>query len=272
VAGSPAREPLVGTADELSKWFGRPSDVLTDARCRLLCLPYAGGSSMMYRSWPAELAADRIEVRSVTLPGRADRWSEPLFHDLHLLADTLADLAGELTDLPIAIFGYSLGALVGFELTRRLNRIGHPPTVLIAAAHAAPSEPRLKRIVHLLPNDDFIAVLSELDATPRDILDNDEMLQVLLPMLRGDFALAETYRYQPDAVLSTPILTIAGQLDPEITSETVRGWRRETVAHRHVELAGGHLFIEAEQQQVLELIRDAVRRALGPDGPRQPAG
>ncbi|OLF14708.1 thioesterase II family protein [Actinophytocola xanthii] len=229
----------------------------------LVCLPYAGGSATTFRGWQEELGG-LATVQAISLPGRADRWHLPLPENLHQLAD---DLAEELVDdprTPLALFGHSLGGLLAFELTRRLVAAGRAPRLLVVAACEPPSLPRPANGVHTLPDDEFLTWVRAMGATPPDVLDNDELLSILLPVLRADAALGETYRYRPAPPLPVPIATIAGREDDDAAPETMAGWAAETDQPiREFQVDGGHMFVEHNRAAVL----DAVRSALAVAGP-----
>lgn len=246
------------SATATGRWFPTPPTP-GDGAARLLCLPYAGGSPVMYRNWDKELAGT-AEVLPLCLPGRAHRWGEPLEHDLHGIADAVVEATVLLQqDRPLALFGYSLGALLAFEVARGLARRGRPPLLLIVSACAPPREFGALPPKHNLPEKEFIALLREMGATPQAILDREEMLSLLLPMLRSDFALVDRYRHTPGPVLSTPIVALAGRDDPEAGPEVMAGWARETQQPlRRLDLDGGHMFIEEDQATVIALVRAAL--------------
>ena len=122
----------------------------TDARLRLLCFPYAAGNARMFRHWDAEMP-DGVEACPVELPGRGTRRGERCVSNMTSLVETMAAQMQPLLDLPFAIFGYSMGGLVGFELARTLRRhYGRETAALVVAAQNAPSVPRWNA---LLPGD-----------------------------------------------------------------------------------------------------------------------
>ncbi|MCX4521958.1 alpha/beta fold hydrolase [Streptomyces anulatus] len=252
--GSPRQE-----AARDAGWFLRPGGAGA-APVRLVCLPYAGGSGAVFRNWAAGLDG-AAEVHALTLPGHAHRWRQPLAEDLHRLADDIADVTAPLQDeRPLVLLGYSLGGLLAFEVARRLNRRGRAPELLIAAACPPPGLLPEGRNRHTLPDREFIALLRQMGATPEAILDEPEMIGLLLPMLRADFALSERYRYTPGKPLPTPIVTVGGSDDPEIAPAAMASWAEETtLSLTQIVLAGGHLFIHEDEAGLLAHIRDAVR-------------
>jgi surfactin synthase thioesterase subunit len=227
-----------------------------DPRPLLVCLPYAGGSASMYRSWPAVLA-DVATVRPMTLPGHADRWNLPLADDLHGLADRLTAEMSAGPDVPIVLFGYSLGALLAFEMVRRLTDRGRYPAALVVAACAPPASPPQR--MHQLPDAEFLDWIRQLDATPEDVLADPEMMTILLPVLRNDVALAERYGYRAAPPLPVPIVTIAGHTDPYADPSMMAGWAAESTLPVHeVTVPGGHMFIHDQEAAVVKVVRDTL--------------
>lgn len=248
-----------GAAVNPAAWF--PTRFAGAPR-RLLCLPYAGGSPAMYQRWGRALE-DLAEVVPVCLPGRAHRFDEPCIEDMDQLADEIAAAARVLLDRPLALFGYSLGALVALEVTRRLCARGAPPFLLIVAACPAPCLVSPREGSRGLSDAEFLAMLRDLKGTPDAILDNQEMVQVLMPMLRADFALADEYRYRPAPRIATRVVTIAGRGDPIAPPDSMAGWGREADRVRHLVVDGDHLFIEEEPQRLLACVRQELTAGNG---------
>lgn len=221
------------------------------ARLRLFCLPYSGGGTMIFREWPDGLPQD-VDLWAVKLPGRERRFAEPAIPSISELADrTIAGL-GALLDGPYAIFGHSMGALLGFEMARRLR--SHPPVKLIASGHSAPQIPREREAPRYdLPHDQFIQELVRLEGTPAEVLENRELLEILLPALRADFQAAETYTYAPGPPLACPIAAYGGSGDAEVSVEQVEAWREQTSGGFVMRIfSGGHFFLHERRAELLE--------------------
>jgi surfactin synthase thioesterase subunit len=267
-AGSPVGEPRSPLAAcDPAAWFpfGGPRD---GARLRLFCFPHAGGGASLFRGWDTALPAD-VDLCAVQLPGREARWSELPYTSLSDLVEALGELLLARVEVPYAFFGHSLGGLVAFELARWLrDRAGLEPLVLFVSATRAPQAPRLVPPRHDAPERDFIAGLRTLRTVPEEILDHDELLRLVLPTLRADFRLYQTYRFRRGEPLRCPIAVFGGEGDHLVGYDALAGWRQHTVAGCTVRLfPGGHFFLRDGRDRVLEAIAgDLDARAAGERG------
>ncbi len=144
------------------------------------------------------------------LPGRESRLRDPCFTGLEPLVQALPPYL----DMPYAFFGHSLGALIGFELARALVRESRPgPVHLFVSDHSAPQIQNPDPPIHQLPEPDFIKKLRHLNGTPGEVLQHAELMALLLPVLRADFAINETYVYIPGSLLDCPISAFGGLQD-----------------------------------------------------------
>jgi len=238
-------------------WIARPKPV-ESAKVRLVCIPYAGGGVNVYRAW-AGLLPTAVELCAAQLPGRELRLSEPLVSRVGTVLDALEAELAPLGDRPLALFGHSMGALLAFELARRLERSGFEVAHLIVSGWRAPQLPDRERL-HDLPEPAFIEALRRFGGTPEVVFANPELLQLVLPILRSDLRLVETHVTQPGAPLSCPILALGGLRDAMVTRADVEAWREQTAGpFRAAYCDAGHLFLQAERDFVLAQIRAALR-------------
>lgn len=247
--------PVTGTA-----WIKCPRPN-PQARLRLFCFPYAGGAASLFRTW-ADRLPDTVEVCAIQLPGREERHREPLFTDLpSLIAALSADFTAFL-DRPFALFGHSVGALVCFELTRHLRQQNDPmPLHLFAAGRRAPQLPDTTPALHNLPDDRFIAELRSYNGTPEIVLQNAELMDLFLPILRADFALNETYRYTAQLPLNCPISALGGLADHTVSLDSLKAWQMQTTASFDLQMfPGGHFFLKDAQDQLLQTIAQQLCR------------
>lgn len=232
------------------------------APLRLFCFPYAGGGASIYRLWPRGLPAD-VEVVGVQPPGRESRWRDEAFRHVAPMADdALASLEAHL-DRPFAFFGHSMGAILAFEVARRLTRRGGvTPEHLIVSGRPAPTVAEVHPPIHDLPRDEFIAEIRRYSGTPEEVLQNDELMSLLEPVLRADFTVSETYEHDPDGPrLSMPLTVLGGTDDPDVPVESLEPWSEQTSGpfRAHI-IQGGHFFVNEQRDETLAI----VARALAP--------
>jgi medium-chain acyl-[acyl-carrier-protein] hydrolase len=233
------------------------------ARMRLFCFPYAGGGAALYRNWSERLPV-AVEILPVQLPGRENRISEQPYTDLQKLVAELSVVIQPYLDKPFAFFGYSMGALISYELACHLRSQHQPmPCHLFLAASRAAHLPNLKPWLHELPREQLIQNLKRLGGTAGELLENTEVLDVLLPLFRADFALCETYTYLPKPPLKASISIFGGKDDTTVSLQEVSAWQEQTqgVCMRH-HFAGQHFFLHTEEEQILAVVEQTLQWIL----------
>jgi surfactin synthase thioesterase subunit len=243
-------------------WLAAPPR--PDAAARLFCFAYAGGSASVYSRWPRAVAS-WIDVIPVELPGRGARFHEPPRRSLLELADDITTAIEPWLDRPYAIFGHSMGALLGFETTRALRRRNAMlPRHLFFGACRAPHLPRRRPLLSRLDPAAFLEAIRNLDGTPQEVLDNPELRELFLPVLRADFAACEDYRHPMEAPLPVPISAFGGDRDVDVEREALWEWKQHTTAGFAVhEVAGNHFFLRTHAAAILTSITEALTSARG---------
>jgi surfactin synthase thioesterase subunit len=241
--------------DEL--WFRRFFSA-PDAECRLFCFPHAGGSASFYHPLARALAPS-TDVLAVQYPGRQDRRAEPNFTGIDEVADQIADLLAPAPDRPFAFFGHSMGAIVSYEVTRRLEQRGLAgPVALFVSGRRAPAVHRIEE-VHKGSDDDLLRALRDLSGTDPRILGDEEMLRMILPAVRSDYRAIECYRHAPGAPVTCPIIAIGGEEDPRASVEEMRMWAEHTAGAFDLHIfPGGHFYLVNEQRKVLAVVADRL--------------
>jgi medium-chain acyl-[acyl-carrier-protein] hydrolase len=222
------------------------------ARLRLFCFPYAGGGASLFRPWAEEMPP-LVEICAIQPPGRESRFSEPRFTSLAPLVAALdAALDPLLRPMPFAFFGHSLGAIASFELARALRRRQGPlPAYLFVSAHRAPQLPPRHTDFHDLTDEQFITRLGELNGIPAGVAENADLMEVMLPLLRADVGIAETYVATAEPPLPIPIAAFGGVMDAEVSRDDLTPWKEQTSAAFSVRMLPGDHFFFAKQRMML---------------------
>jgi len=189
---------------------------------------------------------------------------EPPFTQLSPLIQALAEGLVPLLDKPFALFGHSLGTLVSFELVRQLRRqYGLHPVRLIISAGPAPQIPCRDVPVHTLPEAEFVAKLRRLNGTPREVFEHEELMDIVLPFLRADFALYETYVYATEPPLNCHISTFGGLQDSNVSHGDLEAWRDQTTGSFSLRMfPGDHFFLNTAQPLLLQVLSQELHRNL----------
>jgi medium-chain acyl-[acyl-carrier-protein] hydrolase len=222
---------------------------------RLFCFPFAGTGASIFRTWPDGLPAN-VEVCPVQFPGRGTRLKEAPFTRLSSLVEALAQALAPLLDKPFAIFGHSLGALAGFEFTRQLRRqSGIQPVRLFVSGDRAPQIPTRDRPIHALSEGDFLAELRRLNGIPEMILEDAELMQLVIPIVRADITVYETYVYATEPPLDCPISGFGGLEDRRVSRADLEAWREQTSASFSLRMfPGDHFFLNTAQSPLLQVL------------------
>lgn len=228
-------------------------------RLRLFCFSYAGGSAASFMPWQEALGPD-IEVCAVQLPGRGARFSEAPYTSMPDLVNAIAAVLKAHNTLPFAFFGHSLGALIAFELARHCQRQTQAmPEQLIVSGCNAPQMRNKTRDLHAMHDAALIKELQRYNGTPPELLQNRDLMELVLPTIRADFALAEKYHYSPSAPLNIPLTVLAGRDDEHTSSAQVEAWQREVTTKCHVDwFEGDHFFLQPKLHEVLDRIKSVL--------------
>jgi surfactin synthase thioesterase subunit len=228
------------------------------ATARLVCLPHAGGSATFYLPVAAALSPG-VDVVAIQYPGRQDRRNERPIDDMAVLADRIHAILRRQPEMPLILFGHSLGALVGFEVARRLEAAGRDPVRLVASGRRGPSTHRDEK-VHLRDDAGILAEVRKMSGTASSVLGDDEMMRAVLPALRADYCAAETYTCTPDITVNCPITVMTGDNDPKTTIDEAKAWARHTTGSFDLHVfAGGHFFLTDHAEAIIKVLDRHLR-------------
>ncbi|WP_222598408.1 thioesterase II family protein [Lentzea tibetensis] len=236
----------------MASWLTSFADV-SDPACELVCFPHAGGGSSVFQTWHQH--TDSLRVSAVRLPGRESRLREPAIADLGDLVDALVVGLGKVFSKPYAFYGHSMGALVAYELCRKLRALGLPlPQGLFVAGMDAPQQLDLDR-AHDLPRDELVAWLIGVNGLDPEVLEYPALIDLMLPTIRADLAVVEDYHHVQQPPLPVPIHVLRGRGDVQVTVSGSSGWAALTSEGcRVTDFDGDHFFVEHNEQRIVSLI------------------
>lgn len=239
-------------------WFACPQP-RRGAKVRLYCFPYAGQGASVFRGW-SSLLPSTIELWVARLPGREQRISEQPYANLDSLVSAACEELGADLEVPFAFFGHSMGALVAFELARRLRRYRWQlPSCLVVSAHRAPHLKDLRPPLADLPDGEFIGAMRGLNGTPPELFEHPELVDLMLPLLRADFKAVESYVHLSEQPLPCPIAAYVATDDSEVPSEQVAPWRVHTTGHYRMRVfPGNHFYLRDEMELLVPVLAQDV--------------
>lgn len=221
---------------------------------RLFLFPYAGGGPAAFRQWQMQFP-ESVELWVAHCPGRGARFGEPAVDSIGILTDALLQAIAGLLTGPFAFFGHSLGGLLAYELARTLQQHARPePAILFISGCGAPHLSSRHPPIHGKNDEELVEALREMNGIPDEVFAHTELLQLLLPAIRADLRLFETYRYTPmGPPLRCPIVAFGGRQDPRVDRERLEAWALHTAAsfQSHY-FPGAHFFLHSARDAVIE--------------------
>ncbi|WP_311567530.1 thioesterase II family protein [Photobacterium arenosum] len=213
------------------------------AKVNLICFPFAGGSASVFYPWAARLPA-HIQLLAYQPPGRAQRMAEPACMSIQDYMDDIWQDMKSITDKPFILFGHSMGALLAYEVIKKLDvhKICMPVKAVFSAAKSPWKNNRAKLISHLRDND-FINELKIKGGFPEQILNNKELMELCTPYIKSDYSIVEDYCSEKKYKLSVSSIVLSG-MDDEISDNELAEWGDvfSQVPEIH-SFPGGHFFI-----------------------------
>lgn len=244
------------TTDQTARWI-HVLRACRAPRTRLVCVPYAGAGATVFASW---ILDHDIEVCAVQPPGRQERLRERPVESIDAMADGLLAALDSRGPLPTAIYGHSFGAVLAFEVARRLDELGRSVLSLIVGGREPPHLPRRHPPIGHLTDDELLQAIHARYGTSLALLRNQELMSVVLPALRSDIRALEGYRHRDHAVIDAPITVLRGLRDATTRAEDCAAWgalsRASTTVH---EIDAGHFFVDSHRNWVQAHVSKAIR-------------
>lgn len=225
------------------------------ATIRLFCFHHSGGGASAYYPWVEHLSP-KIEMIAIQLPGRENRFTEPLNNNLEDIVAQLSEGFAIYNDKPFFVFGHSLGALISFEFVKSIHKLySLYPHHMIVSATKAPHLPFRMKHFSKLDNKALKEELRVYNGIDERILNNDELLDLFLPIIKSDFSISENYNFLESKPIPCDILALSGDEDQTVTPEEILAWAKYTERKfQHISFPGKHFFIKDHQKKILEII------------------
>jgi len=222
---------------------------------KLFGIPFSGGNACSYPALKKQLPAN-IRFISLELPGHGTRIAEPLLYSIEEMTDDLLQQIDLNQDDEYALFGHSLGALLVFIMCRKITTAGKPlPSIILVSGQTAPSRIKPEQR-HLLPDQQFVEVLREMEGTPGELLSEKGFLDFYLPIIKADFQAIANYRYQHENPIHVPIVVLLGRQEKILFEDAAR-WQDETTYETEFYwFEGGHFFINDHAKEICRLIEE----------------
>jgi len=229
-------------------------------KVKLFCFPYAGGSSAMYEKWRKTMH-NSIELIPIEYSGRGKRFSESLCNTMDEVVDDIyKTIKNDLDTAPYAFFGHSMGSLVSYELTHKIKKINHnQPSHIFFSGKAAPNIKGRNKDLHKLEDEEFKEEIFKLEGTPKEILENKDLMNIFLPILRSDFKIVEEYSYKNDVEKLNSNFTILYGKDDDMKFNEICDWQKHTNEKcNFIKFPGGHFFINENSEEIINIVNSLL--------------
>ena len=225
-------------------------------KLRLYCLPYAGGNASIYASFKDKIG-DEIELVAIQLPGRSERMFEEAFTDMDALVETIYRQIASTLHEPFAFFGHSMGGVIAYALTKKIESYSRYRPVFTIISATKPIEVLNQNRKHMLDDKALIEMLKTYKASPEAVLESKELMDLLLPTIRADYQLIETYKAPVGKALETPLILF--NCEEDMPKETICAWQKYfKYDAKYITFEGGHFFIHSQGDKMVREIRELV--------------
>lgn len=246
-------------------------DQKENAKINLICFHYAGGSASFFAKWN-EFVGPNIQLIAVQLPGRRARLHEKPLRRISEIVSAFDQAVKPFLNKPFAVIGYSLGSVLAFEWIRLLqDRQGLAPIFFFPMACSAPQISLGYPKIHQMVDKEFLEMMGQLfGAIPNSVLSDPDMIAAMLPGMKADIEVLETYRFQENRKLNVPILAIGGDMDPATTSAGLAAWQEHTeVRFEMREYQGDHFFVNGHEKEIVSFITSFLSNPLSSSSARE---
>jgi medium-chain acyl-[acyl-carrier-protein] hydrolase len=242
-----------------NKWF-TSFNIVEKPRIRLICFSYGGTGASVFRKWYNDIEHD-VEVIAMQLPGREGRFNEAFITSMNEIIESLLENFMDYLDIPFVFFGHSIGALIAFEFAYMLqnkNIIGLKHLII---SGNKPPHIALKKFISHLSTEQLIVEMKKYNGIPDEIINNNEFIEIFLPIIRADFFISETYKYKHTSPLNIPITALGGKNDNTFSFEHLKEWSTYTSnKFSYSYLEGDHFFIHSSYETLIRTVREILEQ------------
>lgn len=230
-------------------------------KMNLFCLPYAGASASLYNKWKNYLL-DFINLKPIELPGRGMKIMDEYITNIHDAVNNIYNgIKSEINDEPYAIFGYSLGSWLAFELCLKIKQENmKAPSHVFFAAKEPPHYKTTEHSNYLLSDDKFIDTILKKGGTPLELFEDDDFIEFLLPTMRADYEMLDKYIYNSGHITINSDMTVLNGLnDTVIDNSNMHEWERYGAYNfDKIDFDEGHFFIHTNTKKIVNEINQKL--------------
>jgi len=200
-----------------------------------------------------------IELIPAKLKGRGSRFCEDFYETLEEAVDDIFDqVKDKIKDEEYGIFGHSMGGVLAYELYYKILKEGYnTPKHMFFSGSRCPRIKGYEKNRHLLSDEEFLKEIADLGGTPKEVLENKELLELCLPILKSDFKMLETYKHKEKSEDIKCDVTVLNGKEDDISKECIYGWCDVTEGVGTVHnFEGGHFFLDDNLDSIIRLIKD----------------
>lgn len=231
-------------------------------KTKLICLPHAGGMTSSYWQWTGYISED-IELVPMELAGRGIRFKDPFYADMReAIEDLYQKLTKEVRNDDYVIFGHSMGSTLAYELALKIERAKFFLPKHIIFSGKEPICSKVETGGFDIGNDNAILdELTRMGGMPQKLLENKEIMQMFLPIIKADLHMLNEYACKSLIPLEVPISIFYGMQDEYVAEGKIMlGWKvYSTISCDFYQFNGRHFYLFEDIANVVNTITRIVQ-------------